>query len=268
MRFTGKTVEEAIENGLSELNLSEEDVKITVIEEPVKGLFGKVKKDAEVEIEKKAEGLGKAKEFLQEVLNILDITAKVTEEEENRLVLITDDSAAAIGRRGEVLDALQTLAGAVANIGSKQYKKIVVDCENYREKREETLINLAKRLEAKATETHREVFLEPMSPYERRIIHTALADSTTVKTSSSGKEPERFVVITPNDLDPESKPYRTGERFSKDKGGARNKRGGRDAKGGNGKGFKKSFRGNGFSEEKRKAPSGFGTYLGNSLKDN
>ena len=267
MRFTGKTVEEAIEKGLSELNVSEKDVKITVIEEPIKGLFGKVKKDAEVEIEKKAEGLEKAKEFLQEVLNILDITAKVTEEE-NRLVLITDDSAAAIGRRGEVLDALQTLAGAVANIGSKQYKKIVVDCENYREKREETLISLAKRLEAKATETRREVFLEPMSPYERRIIHTALADSATVKTSSSGKEPERFVVITPNDLDPESRPYKMGERFSKDKGGDRNRRGGRDAKGGNGKGFKKNFRGNGFSEEKRKAPSGFGTYLGNSLKDN
>ena len=144
MQFIGKTVEEAIETGLAELGISEKDAKITVVEEPIKGLFGKVKKDAVVEIEKKAEGIDKAKDFLQKVLDYLDVNAKVTEED-GKLVLITDDSAAAIGRRGEVLDALQTLAGAVANIGSKQYKKVVVDCENYREKREETLISLAKR---------------------------------------------------------------------------------------------------------------------------
>ena len=265
MQFIGKTVEEAIETGLAELGISEKDAKITVVEEPIKGLFGKVKKDAVVEIEKKAEGLDKAKDFLQKVLDYLDVNAKVTEED-GKLVLITDDSAAAIGRRGEVLDALQTLAGAVANIGSKQYKKVVVDCENYREKREETLISLAKRLEEKATETRREVFLEPMSPYERRIIHTALAESTTVKTSSSGKEPQRFVVITPNDLDENSKPYKMGERNGNGKFGGRDRRG--DKGGRNGKFNKRSSHGSGFSEEKRKAPSGFGTYLGNSLKDN
>lgn len=268
MQFTGKSVEEATEKGLAELNISAENAEIQVIEEPVKGLFGKIKKEAVVEITVKKEEskLEKAAAFLQKVLDILDINAKVTEKEgeEDKLVLITDDSSSVIGYRGEVLDAMQTLAGAVANIGNKQYKKVIVDCENYREKREETLINLAHKLEAKATDMRREVFLEPMSPYERRIIHTALAESQTVKTSSSGKEPARFVIITPNDLDGSSKPYKMGVRRE----GKANRNGGKDRGGRNGRFSKKPSHGSGFLEEKRKAPSGFGTYLGNSLKDN
>ncbi len=259
MQFTGKTVEEATEKGLAELNISAENAEIKVLEEPIKGLFGKVKKEAVVEVKKKQTGVKRAAEFLEKVLDFLDINAKVTEDgEENKLLLITDDSAAAIGYRGEVLDALQTLAGAVANIGEKQYKKVVVDCENYREKREDTLISLAHRLEAKAADMKREIYLEPMSAYERRIIHTALAESATVKTSSSGKEPMRFVIITPNDLIADSKPYKMGQRSQREKGG-RKEKGGRYNK--------KPSRGSGFIEEKRKAPSGFGTYLGNSLKD-
>ena len=231
MQFEAKTVEEATKNGLETLGITEEQAKITVIEQPVKGLFGRLKGKAVVEIEKieentKTEGKTKVADgaenenfvgesensdektelreeaFLKQLLKLLDIKAdvKVSKDGENEtLSLVTDSSSSVIGYRGEVLDAMQTLTGAVANIGNKTYRKVVVDCENYRDRREETLIKLAKRLEEKATEMRREVYLEPMNPFERRIIHTALADSETVTTKSEGKEPNRFVVIVPND---------------------------------------------------------------------
>lgn len=266
MEFTGKTIEEAIENGLKELGITEKDAEITVIEDAVKGLFGKVKKDAVVKIEKKATGMQKSAEFVNKILELMDINAKAQLGDNRTITVIAEDSSAVIGHRGEVLDAIQSLAGAVANIGCKDYKKVVVDCENYRAKREETLVSLAHKLEGKATDMRREVHLEPMSPFERRIIHTALADSATVKTTSEGEEPNRFVVIIPNDKDENSRPYNAGANRGSNRHGGRdsrreNRRGGRNFKGGrNGK--------SGFIEEKRKAPSGFGTYLGNSLKNN
>ncbi|MBQ6979622.1 MAG: protein jag [Clostridia bacterium] len=265
MEFTGKTVEEAIENGLKELSLEKEEAEITVIEEPTKGLFGKMKGKAVVSIEKKATGNESATKFIQKVLDILDINAKAQLDEEAKettINVIAENSSEVIGYRGEVLDALQTLAGAIANIGNKEYKKVVVNCENYRERREETLVSLAHRLEEKAVSLRRSVILEPMSPFERRIIHTALADSQTVKTESEGKGMNRYVVIIPNDKDEFSKPYNAGRNQSF--------RRGNDKK--NGKGFKKGFsdkrekKSSGFTENKRVKSSGFGTYLGNSLK--
>ncbi|MBE7089306.1 MAG: protein jag [Clostridiales bacterium] len=278
MEFSGKTVQEAIELGLKEMGLTEETATITVKEEPTKGLFGRLKGKAVVEIEKNKNGAEKATEFVQGILDIMDITAKaeLTEDGENPVItLIAEDSSTVIGYRGEVLDALQTLAGAVANIGNKVYKKVVVDCENYRDRREETLVSLAHKLEEKATKMRREVILEPMNPFERRIIHTALAESQTVTTRSDGKEPERYVVIVPNDKDEFAKPYNAGRNNDKSKNN--NKKGGKfnrnDRKGRNDhrqNGFRKNDRprGSGFTEEKRKKTIGFGTYLGNSLKDN
>jgi hypothetical protein len=175
------------------------------------------------------------------------------------LTIKTNDSSMLIGYRGEVLTAIQTLAGACQNIGVKDYQKVVVDCENYRQKREETLVNLAHKLEGKATSMRREVILEPMSPYERRIIHTALANSETVTTKSDGKEPNRYVVIVPNDLDEYSRPYNAGRNNDKDK--RNNKRNSQPAIR---KGLNKRISP---SKPIRKAPSVFGTYLGNSLKD-
>ncbi len=278
MQFTGKTVEEAVNEGLKQLNLTQDQAEIKVIEEPTKGLFGKVKGKAVVEIQTIKTGSQKATEFIQSVLDIMDITAKAQfngDEESPVITLIAQSSSSVIGYRGELLDALQTLAGAVANIGNKVYKKVVVDCEDYRNRREDTLIALAHKLEEKATEMRREVILEPMNPFERRIIHTALAQSQTVTTKSDGKEPNRYVVIVPNDKDEFSKPYNAG----RNNGGAR--KGGRPNGVRNGKNFKggdrarKGFSSNdrrgqksGFTEEKRKKPSGFGTYLGNSFKDN
>lgn len=283
MEFEGKTVAEAIEKGLNELGLDESAVEIKVKEEPVKGLFGKLKGKAVVEIAAKETvkkgGLEAAAEFVQKILDIMDITAKATVDEEAEaptIALIAEKSSEVIGYRGEVLDAIQTLAGAIANIGNENYKKVIVDCENYRNRREETLIALAHKLEAKATDMRREVILEPMNPFERRIIHTALAESETVTTKSEGKEPARYVVIVPNDKDEFSTPYnagrnnneRRGDRnFSRNGNGRDGKRYG-DKKGGFNKG-RSNTRRSGFGEEiKRKTSSGFGTYLGNSLKDN
>lgn len=266
MQFTGKSVDEAIAIGLKELNIDKENADITVIQEPVKGLFGKIKVMATVEIFEKYNDNQKVEEFVKEIARLMqfDVTTEVYEKDGSTVIKInSNDSSNVIGYRGEVLDAIQTLAGASLNIGRVEYKKVVVDCENYRGKREETLISLANKLADKATEMRREVILEPMSPYERRIIHTALAESTTCTTKSDGKEPNRYVVIVPNDKDEFSTPYNAGRKHG-DKGGRNrrdnHKKGGFKSRSNNGP--KKS----GFVEQKRKAPSSFGTYLGNSLK--
>ncbi len=245
-RFYGKTVSEAIENGLNELNLKKEEAEIKVICEETKGFFGITTKKAEVEINKISSDGEKAVSFLDGLFEILGITAKCNlKSEEDKLVIdvITDNSPTLIGYRGEVLDALQTLAGAVANIGKDDYRRVVVNCEGYREKREETLVALAKKLADKAVRTGRKVSLEPMNPYERRILHSALSDSTEVKTQSEGKEPNRFVVIIPNNLKPYDKNRKDGHR--KDYGD------------------KKDFA----PKTPRPKTSGWGTFLGNSLKD-
>ena len=273
MEFTGKTVEETVENGLKELGLSRENAQITIKEQPTKGLFGRLKGKAVVEIIKIQTDAERAVEFVQGIIDIMDLKAVAELKEDSKnltITLNTTDSSSIIGYRGEVLDAIQTLAGAAANIGKKDYQKVVVDCENYRDRREETLVKLAHKLEEKATDMRREVILEPMSPFERRIIHTSLSDSQTVTTKSEGKEPNRYVVIVPNDKDEFSKPYNAGR--SNDHGRRDNRgRGGKGGKGGfKGKGGKRDNRGgSGFTQEiKRKPSSGFGTYLGNSLKNN
>lgn len=265
MQFVGKTIDEAIELGLKEMNLEKSQANITVLEQPVKGLFGKIKVMAKVEIEKIVSEQEKTAEFVKEIAKFLelDVETEVYEKDNKTIIkLVSNDSANVIGYRGEVLDAIQTLAGASMNIGKKDYKKVVVDCENYREKREDTLVALAKKLEEKATEMRREVLLEPMSPYERRIIHTTLSESTTCTTKSEGKEPNRYVVIVPFDKDEFAKPYNAGRNkqerkgkkdFNKKGNGFNNKR--RDRKT------------SGFSEKKKTSSLSFGTYLGNSLKD-
>ena len=269
MQFTGKTVDEAKAIGLAELGITEDKAVITVIEEPTKGLFGRMKGKAVIEVQAKKEQKAGASEntlkFIQGVLSIMgyNVTAELAEGEETVLVLKGDDASAIIGHRGEVLDAIQTLAGAAENIGRKDYKKVVVDCENYRDKREDTLVKLAHRLEEKATTMRREVMLEPMSPYERRIIHTALAGSQTVTTKSDGKEPNRYVVIVPNDKDEFSKPYNAGRNEKGRDDRRRNSRGRNNRRSG-----RNERKGSGFIEKPKKSSSfSFGTYLGNSLKD-
>lgn len=223
--FTGKTVEEAVETGLKELGLTRDNVDVEVLEEGKKKLFGS--KPAQVRLtEKQSLSDGeRAVRFLEGLLPLLgdeDVSVALRDESEKIVIeLVAASAKGIIGRRGEIIDAVQILAGAVANTGRKEYKRVVVDCENYRENREETLRRVANKLAAKAVRLGKRVRLEPMNPYERRIIHSALVDNPDVTTKSEGKEPARFVVIIPKNLKPFEK--RDGARGDRNRGGKFNR---------------------------------------------
>lgn len=200
--------------------------------------------------------------FIDGLLEQIGVEGKsvIVKEEDGLLINITAESSArVIGKHGDVLDAIQCIAGAVANIGREEYTKVVVDCENYREQREQTLKDLAAKIAAKAVETGRKIILEPMSPYERRIIHASLSDSTEVRTASEGREPVRSVVVIPFNMRPGDRGIRYGER----RGDRRrdDRRGRRDDR-------RRDDRRDG-DRPARQAKSGkkeihFGTFLGNS----
>lgn len=272
--FTGKTVDAAVEEGLATLGLKREEVEITVLEEGKKKLFGSVK--AKVQITKKASDSKRAADFIDKVLDILKISAVseiVSDGDNLKIDIKTTNSAKVIGKHGDVLDAIQTLAGAVANIGCEEYKKVVVDCENYREQREQTLKELADKLAKKAVEKGRKMILEPMNPYERRIIHSALSGNTEVKTVSEGKEPNRYIAVIPNNAKPGDRGLKFGERGDRrfNDGERRFERG----RGYNRDGEKRFERGRERNDSRGGRPAGggakrgkkeihFGTFLGNS----
>ena len=285
VEFTGKTVDEAVENGLQTLGITKENADIRVLEEGKKKLFGSVKARVEIAVKKqKTEqvvGSGKtdgerAVAFLEglfELLNVTACTELVSENEKVEINVTTANTKDVIGKHGETLDAIQTLAGAVANTGRDKYKRVVVDCENYRENREETLNKLAGNLAEKALRLGKKIMLEPMNPYERRIIHSALSSREDVKTISEGKEPNRYIVIVPNNVaegDEEMIPARTErKRERNDRGnGGRNGRNGFGNKRSSGGGFKRSgSTSNSGGTSLKKDNDFFGIFLGNSNKD-
>lgn len=241
--YYGKTIEAAIEDGLKDMGLDKNNAEIVVIDEPAKGVFGLGSKKAKVGIEAKKTDADRATEFLNGLFDLLNVpTTMETKEEDGKIFidLITTQSSTLIGYRGEMLDAIQTLAGAVANTNNGEYKHVVVNCENYREKREETLKELAVRLANKAIKTRSVVNLEPMNPFERRIIHSALTGMENVKTESQGVEPKRYITIIPDNVRTYNK---KGDRYNKDK---------------------KSNKSEMIKTTQK--TSGFGTFLGNSLK--
>lgn len=277
--YYGKTVEEAIESGLKELGLTKDEAEIKIVEEAKKGFLGLNSKKAEVTVDAKKSDGERAKAFLEGLFPIMNVNAKCSIEEEDEKIVINvvaERGQQVIGYRGETLDALQTLAGAVANIGRDDYRRVVVDCENYREKREETLKSLALKLADKAVREGRKVILEPMAPYERRIIHSALADSKDVTTESDGKEPNRRVVIVPavitdeEPIDASFKGNRGGFRNNNRNGyGDRpNFRSSKDGFRGNNRGDRggryNRDRGDRPPRQPRPKTSGWGTFLGNS----
>ncbi len=197
---TGKTVDEAIESALLEMELSREDVDYQVLEEGSKGLFGIFgSRPAKVRVTEKDTPVRRAKEFLSQLLEKMGVKADIIiKEDDNRLNIGLEGKymGVVIGHRGETLDALQYLTSLVVNKGTEKYKRVIIDTENYRRKREETLVKLAKRLAVKAKKTGRSVVLEPMNPYERRILHSTLQNHPYVQTHSEGEDPNRRVVIT------------------------------------------------------------------------
>lgn len=253
VEFTGKTVDEAVEKGLKELSLTRETADIRVLEEGKKKLFGAVKARVEIaplQAEEKAEektetvcapcpcATGEMTDgertvvFLEGLFKLLKITActeLVSEGDKVEINVTAANTTSVIGKHGAMLDAIQTLAGAVANTGRDDYKRVVVDCENYRENRETTLNKLAENLAQKAIRMQRKIKLEPMNPYERRIIHSALSEYEGVKTESEGKEPNRYIVVIPDNLEDETLPAipARNERRGNDRGGRNGNRSGR-----------------------------------------
>lgn len=200
IRKSAKTVEEAVAVALAELGATREEVDVTVIDEGSKGFLGMFGgKDAVVLVKKNFDPEREAETFLKEVFLSMGLIVQIkTELKEKHLFvdLTGEDMGILIGKRGQTLDALQYLVNLVVNKKSPYYISVMLDTENYRQRRKETLEGLAFNLAKKVKHTRRNVVLEPMNPYERRIIHSALQNDRFVTTYSEGEEPYRNVVIT------------------------------------------------------------------------
>lgn len=197
---TGKTVDEAIALALGELGITKDEAEIEVIEEGSRGFLGMFgAKDAVVKVKKKFDPERTAKNFLKEMFIAMGLIVNVETKLKDRQLEIKisgDDMGIIIGKRGQTLDAVQYLVNLVVNKGTAPYISVTLDTENYRERRKETLETLAFNLAKKVKHTGKNVVLEPMNPYERRIIHSALQNDRYVTTYSEGDEPYRNVVIT------------------------------------------------------------------------
>jgi spoIIIJ-associated protein len=228
---SAKTVDEAVNAALEELQADKENVIVEVLEQPSKGIFGILSKQAKVRVtlkeikvpepvreaekentrevrkEKKETRVldyalekEKAKKFLREVLEAMDIKAEIRLKDTKEGLYINlsgPKMGIIIGRRGQTLDSLQYLVSLVVNKDKEKdgFVKIILDTEDYRKKREETLQRLAKRLAERVQKTGKRVELEPMNPYERRIIHYTLQEFQDITTFSEGEEPYRKVII-------------------------------------------------------------------------
>lgn len=195
----GKTVEEAVNEALKELKISREDAEIEVIEEGSKGFLGVFgAKEAVVNVKKKFDPEKTAKVFLKEMFIAMGLIVNIEtnlKDKQLEVKISGDDMGIIIGKRGQTLDSIQYLVNLVVNKGTAPYISVTLDTENYRERRKETLESLAYNLARKVKHTGKNVVLEPMNPYERRIIHSALQNDRYVTTFSQGEEPYRNVVI-------------------------------------------------------------------------
>lgn len=177
IEITGKTVEEALKSALEQLNTTEDKVEVTVIEEGSKGFFNLIgAKPAKISVKVKRDRILETKKFLRDILDNMNIEAEINIEESKDLVNINltgPKMGAIIGYRGETLDSLQYLTSLVINKAKEdKYKRVVLDTENYRQKREETLKRLANKIAYKVRKSGKILKLEPMNPYERRVIHS------------------------------------------------------------------------------------------------
>lgn len=233
---TGKSVDEAFKAAVAELGVSENDVTMEIIEEPTKklfGLFGSTPAKVRVSLKNNSEekqvaafaavaatvseaveekavtpvsddgraAIERGKVFLDNIFKHMGLEVQmVCNDTENgvKINLVGETLGILIGKHGQTLDALQYLTNLAANRGIVENKvRIIIDIEDYRERREETLVNLANRLAEKARRTGRKIMLEPMNRHERKIIHMALQNNDKISTYSAGDEPYRKVVIEP-----------------------------------------------------------------------
>ena len=199
--FSAKTVADAITEACKVFGVTSEKLDYVVVEEGSAGFLGIGAKNAVINAKIKSSVTDKAKIFLNDVFAAMNMTVVINaeykeDEKELSIDLSGDDMGVLIGKRGQTLDSLQYLVSLIVNKESTDYIRVKVDTENYRKRRQDTLENLAKNIAFKVKRTKRTVSLEPMNPYERRIIHSALQNDKFVTTHSEGEEPFRHVVVT------------------------------------------------------------------------
>lgn len=200
IEVSAKTVDDAITEACQKLSVTSNKLEYEVIEEGSAGFLGIGAKPALIKAKVKSSVQDAAKNFLNDVFDAMNLTVSITikyDELDNLMDidLSGDEMGVLIGKRGQTLDSLQYLVSLVVNKDTENYIRVKVDTENYRKRRKETLENLAKNISYKVKRTKRPVSLEPMNPYERRIIHSALQNDKYVTTYSEGDEPFRHVVV-------------------------------------------------------------------------
>lgn len=198
---TGQSVEEAVESALEKLKTTKDCIEVRVIDEGKKGLFGLFgSRPAVVHVQVKPDPIEEAKNYIFQVTKALGTNPKVEVVQEGRLVefkLSGEKMALLIGKRGQTLNSLQYLTQLVSNRYTNHYFTITLNVEDYRERREIALIQLAERLSNKVLRTKSPIKLEPMPSFERKIIHSHLANNDQIETHSEGIDPNRYLVISP-----------------------------------------------------------------------
>jgi len=205
IEISAKTVDEAITEALVKLGTTSDRIEYEIVEKGNNGFLGIGRKDAVIKVRKKYSVNDDIKDFLNKVFEAMDLKVEIvmTAEENSNVINVDlkgDDMGVLIGKRGQTLDSLQYLTNLAVNKNAESFVKVKIDTEDYRKRRRETLENtlenLAKNIAYKVKRTKRPVSLEPMNPYERRVIHSTLQNDKFVTTHSEGDEPYRHVVVT------------------------------------------------------------------------
>lgn len=202
IEVSGKTVNDAITESLVKLGTTSDKIEYEVIEKGSSGFLGIGSRPAVIRVRKKSTIEDVIRDFLSDMFREMhmDVAISISKNEVENTIdvdLKGDEMGILIGKRGQTLDAIQYLVNLAANKKSEEYVKVKVDTEDYRNRRKETLENLAKNIAYKVKRTKKPISLEPMNPYERRIIHSVLQNDPFVSTHSEGDEPFRYVVVSP-----------------------------------------------------------------------
>lgn len=201
IEVSAKTVDDAITEASIQLGTTSDQIQVEIVEKGSTGFLGIKSKPAVIRARKKNDAEGNVRDFLGKVFDAMgmEVEIDVKLDEENKLMEVElkgSDMGILIGKRGQTLDSLQYLTNLAVNKHSDNYVKVKLDTEDYRKRRKETLENLAKNIAYKVKRTKRSVSLEPMNPFERRVIHSALQNDKYVETHSEGEEPFRHIVVT------------------------------------------------------------------------
>ncbi len=202
IEITAKTLDDAITEASIQLGTTSDNIQYEIVDKGSTGFLGLGSKEARIKVWVKSTPVDEVKKFLSDVfkaMNLKDVEILVDTDENYSYLDIDlkgEDMGVLIGKRGQTLDSLQSLASLVVNKNSENFIRVKLDTENYRKRRKDTLENLARNIAFKVKKSRRVVSLEPMNPYERRIIHSALQNDKYVSTHSEGEEPFRHVVVT------------------------------------------------------------------------